>query len=117
MPNRVLILAMAATLAACDGGPSDSEFHTACLKEGSAGANKAMRREMGVEGEAFCKCVTQEARTQVSATGRQAMLLDMQGRAQEARAISAKMDAAEQEAFMKGGLAVMQVCLGKALGR
>lgn len=118
MSNRTCIAALAAALlAACDGGPSDSEFHAACLSEGGAGANKAMRREMGLDSEAFCKCVTAEARTRVSAEGRQAMMLDMQGRAQEARAISAKMDAAAQEAFMKGGLGVMQACLGKMLGR
>jgi hypothetical protein len=111
------IVALAVMLAACDGGPSDSEFQAACLKEGSAGANKAMRREMGVDSEAFCKCVTKEARTHVSAEGRQAMMLDMQGRAQEARAISAKMDTAAQEAMFKGGMAVMQACVGKAFAK
>jgi hypothetical protein len=117
MTSRMLIAALAALLTACDGGPSDSEFHAACLNEGKAGANKAMRREMGLDGEAFCKCVTKEARTQVSAEGRQAMMLDMLGRTQEARAISAKMDAAAQEAMLKGGLGVMQACLGKAFGK
>ena len=70
---------------------------------------------MGVKGEAFCKCVTKEARTHLSAEGRQAMLLDMSGRPQEAQAISAKMNEAEQTAMMKGGLAVLQTCVGMAM--
>jgi hypothetical protein len=40
---------LGALIAACDGGPSDSEFEAACLKEGECGANKAMRQEMGVK--------------------------------------------------------------------
>ena len=42
MPNRIWIVMLGALIAACDGGPSDSEFETACLSEGARGANKAM---------------------------------------------------------------------------
>lgn len=121
MPNRAvaaaLVAVLAAVLAACDGGPSDSELQTACLAEGQAGVNKAMRKEMGIAGDAFCKCVAREARARISAEGRQAMLLDMQGKAQEARKVSMKMNDAEQKAFMEGGLGVMQACLSQALGK
>ena len=48
--NVAAALALA-LVAACDSGPSDSEFITACLAEGERGANKMMRREMGVKGE------------------------------------------------------------------
>lgn len=115
MANRIWIVLLAVLVAACDNGPSDSEFETACLSEGARGANKAMRREMGVKGEAFCKCVTKEARVHLSAEGRQAMLLDMSGRQQEARALSSKMNDAEQTALMKGGMAVLQTCVGMAM--
>lgn len=117
MPNRISIVVLGALIAACDGGPGDSEFETACLKEGTRGANQAMRREMGVKDATFCKCVTKEARTHLSAEGRQAMMLDMSGRPQEARAISAKMSDAEQQAFLHGAMAVMQTCLPKELGK
>ena len=115
--KTLLLFVLGAGLAACDGGPSDSDFNTACLKEGSAGANKAMRREMGIDSEVFCECVTKEARGQLTADGRQAMMLDMQGRPQEARQISMKMNEAEQKAFFNGGMAVMQACLSKAIGK
>lgn len=115
MPNRMGFVAAAVLIAACDAGPSDAEFETACLSEGARGANQAMRREMGVKGETFCKCVTKEARTHLSPEARQAMLLDMSGRPQEAHAISAKMSDEEQTALMKGGLAVLQACVGMAM--
>ena len=99
-------------IAACDGGPSDSEFQAACLAEGERNAaNKAMRRETGVKSEAFCKCVTKESRSQLSADGRRAMMLDMLGKKQEASAISAKMSESDQMAFMKAGMGVLQNCI------
>lgn len=115
MLNRMWIVVVCALVAACDSGPSDAEFVTACLSEGARGANKAMRREMGVAGEAFCKCLAKESRSQFSAEGRRAMLLDMAGRPQEAQAITAKMSEADQAAMMKGGMAVLQTCVGMAM--
>ena len=55
-PAVAIFIPVIALVAACDSGPSDSEFVTACLAEGERGANKMMRREMGVKGEDFCKC-------------------------------------------------------------
>lgn len=105
---------VATLLVACDGGPSEAEFVAACLKEGEMGANKALRREMGVKGDAFCKCGAAEARSSLSADAQRAMILDMQGKSQEARAISSKMSDADQMAFMKGGMAVFGKCAGMA---
>ena len=46
MPNRLSIILLGALIAACDGGPSDSEFEAACLAEGERNAaNKAMRAD------------------------------------------------------------------------
>jgi hypothetical protein len=112
MSNRLSIILLGALVAACDGGPSDSEFEAACLTEGErSAANKMMRREMGVNNEAFCKCVTKESRSQLSADGRRALMLDMQGKKQEASAISSKMSESDQMALMKGGMAVVEKCL------
>ena len=109
-PLTVVIVAI--LIAACNGGPSEAEFVAACMKEGEKGANKALRREMGVKSDAFCKCAATEARSSLSADAQRAMMLDMQGKSQEARAISAKMSDADQMAFMKGGMAVFGKCAG-----
>jgi hypothetical protein len=108
----ITVVIMATLIAACDSGPSEAEFVAACMKEGEKGANKALRREMGVKSDAFCKCAATEARSSLSADAQRAMMLDMQGKSQEARAISAKMSDADQMAFMKGGMAVFEKCVG-----
>ena len=91
----------------------EAEFVAACLKEGERSvANKALRKEMGVKGDEFCKCVAKEARTNLSADAQRAMILDMQGKKQEAQAISSKMSDADQMAFMKGGTTVFGKCVG-----
>jgi hypothetical protein len=103
-----------ALVAACgDSGPSDSEFITACLAEGERGANKMMRREMGVKGEDFCKCGAKEARSAMSPQARQAMVFGMQGKKAEAHAIGEKMSPQEQDAFMKGTMTLFTACAGK----
>jgi hypothetical protein len=109
---RPAVVIMATLSAACDSGPSESEFIAACMKEGQTGANKAMRREMGVKSDVFCKCAATEARSSLSADAQRAMILDMQGKSQEASAISSKMSEADQMAFMKGGMAVFGKCAG-----
>ena len=55
--------------AGCDSGPSDSEFVNACLAEGERGANKMMRREMGVKGEDFASAVPRKPGTAFSPAG------------------------------------------------
>lgn len=110
---RVMPVILAALLAACDSGPSEAEFLAACLKEGERSvANKALRKEMGVKGDAFCKCAAKEARTTLSADAQRAMILDMQGKKQEASAISSKMSDADQMAFMKGATTIFGKCTG-----
>ena len=110
--SRMTIAATAALIGACSGGPSESEFVAACLKEGEKGANKALRREMGVKSEEFCKCAAKAARATLSADAQRAMILDMQGKPGEARAISSKMSESEQMAFMKGGIEIFGKCAG-----
>ncbi len=109
----VTAVILATLLAACDSGPSEAEFVAACIQEGDrSAANKALRKEMGVNGDEFCKCIAREARTTLSADAQRAMILDMQGKKHEASAISSKMSDADQMAFMKGGTAVLGKCVG-----
>ena len=109
---RVTAVILAALLAACESGPSEAEFVAACLKEGEIGVNKALRKEARVKGDAFCKCAAKEARTNLSADAQRAMILDMQGKKQEAGAISSKMSDADQMAFMKGATTIFGKCVG-----
>lgn len=110
--SRMTIAVMAALIGACSGGPSESEFVSACLKEGGNVASKRLDREMGVNRDTFCKCAAKEAKTILSADAQRAMILDMQGKKQEASAISSKMSESEQMAFMKGGMEVFEKCAG-----
>jgi hypothetical protein len=109
----VTAVILVAPLAACDSGPSEAEFVAACIKEGERSvANKALRKEAGVKGDAFCKCTAKEARTNLSADAQRAMILDMQGKKQEAGAISSKMSNADQMAFMQGATNIFGKCVG-----
>ena len=113
MQCRLAAVILAALLTACDSGPSEAEFVAACLKEGERNvANQALRNEAGVKGDAFCKCTAKEARANLSANAQRAMILDMQGKKQEAGAISSKMSDADQMAFMQGAANIFGKCVG-----
>ena len=104
----------AAMLAACSGSPGESEFIAACMKEGESVVNQRRDKQMGVDRSAFCKCATQEAKATLSADGQRATMLSMQGKKEEARAITAKMSGTEQEAHLMAGVSVMKKCIGGA---
>lgn len=106
----VLIAALA--LAACDSGPSESDFVAACMKQGQSGANKMLSREMGVDRQSFCKCAAQQSRSTASADSYRWMILDMDGKRQEARAIEAKMSESDRMALMQAGIEVFGKCAG-----
>lgn len=97
-------------LAACDGAPSESDLVAACMKEGASPAQQVRDRQMRVDRDTFCKCAAREAGS-LSADSQRATVLSMEGRKEEARAITAKMTGPEQEAHMKGGLLVMKKCM------
>ena len=109
---RVTVAIMATLLAACDGGPSEAEYMAACLKEGEMTANKALRREMSVNSEAQCKCAAAEVTSSLSADARRSMILNMQGKRQESKAIISKMSEAEKMASMNAGLDMVKKCGG-----
>lgn len=111
---RITVAIAATLLAACDAGPSESEFVTACLKEGEMAVNKARSREMGLSSETACKCAAKEASATMSVDTRQSMILNMQGKKQESKAITAKMSEAEKMASMNAALELFKKCGGGA---
>ena len=108
--RKTTALMVAALLAACDSGPSQSEYLAVCLKEGQTRANQALSRQMGVDRDAYCECAAKEVQGAVSAEGRRWMMLNMENKKQEARALQAKLSDKEQEDLMKAGLEVFGKC-------
>jgi hypothetical protein len=108
--SRMALAMTAVSIAACGGGPSESEFVSACLAEGQNAVNAAFTRELGVEREAFCKCAGDKAGSSLSTDGQRVMILEMEGKSQEASEISAKMSDSEQQAFAQGALEVFASC-------
>ena len=100
---------------ACDSGPSQAEYLAVCLKEGQTRANQALSRQMGVDRDFYCKCAAKEVQSAVSAEGRRWMMLNMQNKKQEARALQAKLGGKEQEDLMLAALEVLGKCAPGAL--
>jgi hypothetical protein len=84
----------------------------ACLKEGQGFASQLLDKELGVSRDQFCTCGAGVARSTLSADGYQAMVLEMQGRSQEARAITSKMSDAEQMAAIQVAASMLEKCAG-----
>ena len=99
---------------ACGSSSSDSEFVAACMTEGQGLASQMLDREAGVTRDAFCKCGAPIARSSLSSDGYQAMVLQMQGRREEASNLTAKMSDSEQEASLKVLGDMLEKCAGAA---
>ena len=99
-PFPVLVISLA-LLTACSGGPSGSEFVEACLQEGQSTASQLLDKELGVTRKAFCECGEPIARSSLSTDGYRAMMLEMQGKGEEARAITSTMNESEQTAAVE----------------
>jgi hypothetical protein len=95
------VMVAGALLAGCSGEPSGAEFVEACLQEGQNAASQMLDRELGVTRQAFCECGEPIARSSLSTDGYRAMVLDMQGRGEEARAITSTMNESEQLAAIE----------------
>ena len=108
----VLTVACAGALfVACGGsGPSETEFVQACLQEGQGAATKMLDKELGVTREAFCTCGASVAKSSLSAEGYRAMVLEMQGKSEEARSITSKMNETEQLAAVTVAGAMLEKC-------
>ena len=110
-------LIFATLLAACDTGPSEAEFLAVCLKEGQTPVNQAISKRMGINRDAYCKCAAKQARTALSADGYRWMMLNMENKKQEARALQAKMNDAQQTELMAAAIEVSAKCAtGEVLG-
>jgi hypothetical protein len=94
------------------GGASDAEFVAACMMEGQGLASQMLDKEAGITRDQFCTCGAGVARSALSADGYQAMILEMQGRGQEARAITSKMSDAEQMAAIQVAASLLEKCAG-----
>jgi hypothetical protein len=108
-----VVIVAGVLLTACGGGPSDAEFVEACLQEGKSAASQMLDKELGVTREAFCKCGEPIARSSLSTDGYRAMVLDMQGKGEEARAITSKMNESDQMAAIGVLAKMMEQCAAK----
>jgi hypothetical protein len=107
------VMVAGALLMACSGAPSGAEFVEACLQEGQSGASQMLDKELGVTRKTFCECGEPIARSSLSTDGYRAMVLDMQGKREEARAITSKMNEAEQTAAVEVLGQMMEQCGAK----
>ena len=121
MKNRLsfapmLAASVASVLLACDLGPSESEYLAVCVKEGQSAANQRLSKAMGINRDTFCKCAAKDAQA-LSADGRRWMLLNMQNKKEEARALQAKLNDAQQTELMAAAIEVSAKCAtGEVLG-
>ncbi|MGH8262808.1 MAG: hypothetical protein ACRET4_04975, partial [Steroidobacteraceae bacterium] len=97
-----------ALMAGCGGGTG--EFVDACMKESGGMGGEMFEREMGMKKEEFCKCGAKTAKSSLSGKAFHAMVLDMQGKKQEAYEITSKMDTQEQQQLFMGMANVFQSC-------
>jgi hypothetical protein len=105
-------VAVSLLLTGCSGGPAEAEFVEACLNEGRSVASQLLDKELGVTRDEFCKCGATFARSSLSADGYRAMILDMQGKGEEARSITSKMSESQQTAALQVAADMVEKCGG-----
>jgi hypothetical protein len=92
---------LACALSACGGGLSEADFVQACMRSSSAqGATEAM-----------CQCGAREARTSLEPRLFDAMVLDMQGKTQEAEALVGDMPLDQRGEFAMQQFSILGKCL------
>ena len=112
MLRVAMAVVLGALLTACSSGPGDSEFVAACMNEGQGGASQMLDRELGVTRDAFCKCGAPVAKASLSSDGYRAMILDMQGKREEASSLTSKMSESEQQASLEVLGKMLEQCAG-----
>ena len=112
MLRHALAVVVGALFTACSGGPSDSEFVAACIREGESVASQMLDKELGVTRDAFCQCGATFARSALSANGYRAMVLEMQGNREEARSLTSGMSESEQQAMVEVAAGMVEECAG-----
>lgn len=108
LAHSITALIACLLLAACDTGPSESEFLSACLKEGAR--QFGIDKGMGISRDAFCKCASKQGKSTLSANGYQWMAFNMAGNRQEAAALQARMSEAERMAMAAAAIDVVGKC-------
>lgn len=98
--TAAIVFGLGLTLAGCDSGPSEDEFIAACVQARN-------------QTQESCSCAAREAKASLPSTAWQALVLDMQGKAPEAKAITDKMTGEEQSAYVKGTIDMARKCLLK----
>lgn len=104
------VVAMAILPSACGTGSSEGEFVAACMAEGN-GANQAFGGELGADRLTTCKCMAKGAKSSLSPKLFHVMILDMQGKKQEAYEITSKMNGNEQMDAMGATMQVFGKCI------
>jgi hypothetical protein len=94
--------ALTTLLMGCAQGPSEAEFVQACMKSSSP--------QMGVT-EAMCQCAAGEAKSTLPSELYSAMVLDMQGRKQEAEAAASHLSFEQRADFAMKQFAILGKCV------
>jgi hypothetical protein len=106
---KILALAVStalATLTACSAGPSDGEFVQACVSQRGPQLVKVTH--------AMCECAATFARQNFDPKLRQALVLDMQGRKQDAEALLDGMSFEARGEFAMKQFGMVGQCIGEA---
>ena len=101
-----LIVGAITTLAACSSGPSDGEFVQACMNQRGPQMVKVT--------DDMCQCAATFARKNFDPKLRQALVLDMQGRKQESKALVEGMSFEARGEFAMKQFGMVGQCIGEA---
>lgn len=96
-------LAAAGLLSACGG--DEAAFVKACMSQGSGAQMMG-----GGNQEEFCKCSAHTAKANMSGKAFHALVLQSQGKQQEANDILSKLDSGEQAQMVAGSLKILGEC-------
>jgi hypothetical protein len=103
MKRIILTVAVTTVLAACSGGPSDSDFVQACMNQSGGQMVKVT--------EGMCRCAAGYARDNFNPKLRQVLMLDMQGKKQESESLAEGMSMEERGQFAMKQFEMVGHCL------
>ena len=102
MSRWAIVLMATGVLAACSQGPGDDEFMQACLVDQAGQQNK----------EEMCRCVASAAKEDLPSEHYQAMVLNMQGKKQEAEALLSAVSMEQRAEFGMKQFEIVGKCGG-----
>jgi hypothetical protein len=98
-----LVAAAGAALGGCGGGPAAGEFVQACMNQKGVQMVKVT--------EEMCRCAAKQAHENLDPKLQRAMVLDMQGKKQEAEALVADLSFEERAQFAMQQFQVIGACV------